>query len=71
MSSLVLLTLLVELFPFNLETTFKLLTLSLPQIILSCWKPSRQHSSHAYRVSGRKLFSLGCNARIISAGGLD
>lgn len=68
--SSVLLTLLVELFPFNSETTFKLFALNLPQIILRFWKASRQCSSHACCISGQKLFSWGCHARFISAGGL-
>lgn len=69
-SPLVLLILLVELFPFNSETTFKLFALTVPEVILSCWKARRQRSSHSCCISDQKLFSLGCNARFISAGGL-
>lgn len=68
--SLVLLTLIVELLLFYPATTFKLFFLDLPQVILGCRKASSQCSSHACCISGQKLFSVGHNARFMSAGGL-
>lgn len=63
------LSILVELFPFNLEATFKLFPSNLPQTILSFRKASSYLSSCAYSISV-KSFSPWAAMTLIWAGAL-